>query len=105
MNLHYSSLPKCSRTTDFFVSKLAKEYRNIMSITFNDYNSFFFSNLIKLEPDYDKLYIILCNVKDEFWHHKKQLGKEVGRKPAVHGKVMLVHRGENVKNIFNSHTG
>lgn len=71
MNLHYSSLPKCSRTTDFFVSKLAKEYRNIMSITFNDYNSFFFSNLIKLEPDYDKLYIILCNVKDELEHVKE----------------------------------
>ena len=40
MNAHYASISKSARTTEVYVSEIAKTYRKIMNLSYKDYNSF-----------------------------------------------------------------
>lgn len=65
MNTHFASLTKSALTTDKYVSPKAKQYRDILSITYKDYNAFFFDVLPKLESDYATLTVQLRTIKSE----------------------------------------
>ena len=65
MNTHFASLTKSALTTDKYVSPKAKQYRDILSISYKDYNSFFFEVLPKLNSDYGTLVVQLRTIKAE----------------------------------------
>lgn len=65
MNTHFANLTKSALTTDKYVSPNAKQYRDILSISYKDYNSFFFEVLPKLDSDYGTLVVQLRTIKAE----------------------------------------
>lgn len=65
MNRHYSSVSKSARTTEVYISEKTKKYRDIMSMSYNDYNSFFFETLCVLGIDFDEILIVISNAKNE----------------------------------------
>lgn len=65
INTHYASISKSARTTEVYVSDLAKEYRNILNISYKDYNAFFFKVLPQLNEDLQELVIQVGNIKEE----------------------------------------
>ena len=65
MNKHFVSISKSARTTERYVSDSAKHYREIMSVTYKDYNRFFFETLLNLNPDMQELVILIKNVTFE----------------------------------------
>lgn len=65
MNSHYASVSKSARTTEVYVSELAKKYRDIMSLSYKDYNKFFFETLPKLNDNLQDLIIQITNIKNE----------------------------------------
>lgn len=65
MNTHFASLTKSALTTDKYVSPKTKQYRDILSISYKDYNSFFFEVLPKLDSDYGTLVVQLRTIKAE----------------------------------------
>lgn len=65
INAHYASISKSARTTEIYVSELAKAYRNILNISYKDYNAFFFEVLPRLNNDLQELVIQIENIKKE----------------------------------------
>ena len=65
MNTHFASLTRSALTTDKYVSPKSKQYRDILSISYKDYNSFFFEVLPKLDSDYGTLVVQLRTIKAE----------------------------------------
>ena len=65
MNAHYASISKSARTTEVYVSDIAKDYRNIMSLSYKDYNSFIFETLPSLNDDLQELIVQISNIKEE----------------------------------------
>lgn len=65
MNAHYASISKSARTTEVYVSEIAKTYRKIMNLSYKDYNSFFFETLPSLNGNLQELVIQLSNIKNE----------------------------------------
>lgn len=65
MNAHYASISKSARTTEVYVSDIAKAYRNIMNLSYKDYNCFFFETLLSLNGDLQELVIQISNIKNE----------------------------------------
>ena len=65
INIHYASISKSARTTENHVSELAKEYRNLLNISYKDYNAFFFDVLPRLNDDLQELVIQIGNIKKE----------------------------------------
>lgn len=65
MNKHFVAISKSARTTERYVSDSAKHYREIMSITYKDYNKFFFETLLNLNSDMQELVILIKNVISE----------------------------------------
>lgn len=65
MNSHYASISKSARTTEVYVSDLAKKYRNIMSLSYKDFNSFFFDTLPSLNGNLQELVLQIENIKQE----------------------------------------
>lgn len=65
MNAHYASISKSARTTEVYVSDVAKKYRKIMNLSYKDYNSFFFDTLLSLNDNLQELVIQLFNIKNE----------------------------------------
>lgn len=65
MNTHYSSISKSARTTEIYISTIAKQYRSILNASYSDYNKFFFEILPKIHADLSELSIILSNIKLE----------------------------------------
>lgn len=65
MNRHYSALSKSARTTEKYVSDKTKKYREIMSLSYKDYNAFFFEVLSELGSDYDEILKIMVKAKNE----------------------------------------
>ena len=65
MNTHFANLTKSALTTDKYVSPKAKQYRDILSISYKDYNSFFFEVLPKLDSDYGTLVVQHKTIKAE----------------------------------------
>lgn len=65
INTHYASISKSARTTEVYVSDVAKEYRNILNISYKDYNQFFFDVLPRLNGNLQELVIQIRNIKQE----------------------------------------
>lgn len=65
MNAHYASISKSARTTEVYVSDIAKAYRNIMNLSYKDYNRFFFETLPSLNGNLQELIIQISNIKNE----------------------------------------
>lgn len=65
INTHYASISKSARTTEIYVSNVAKQYREILNITHKDYNAFFFQILPQLNNDLQDLVIQIKNIKEE----------------------------------------
>lgn len=65
MNKHFVAISKSARTTERYVSDSAKHYREIMSVTYKDYNRFFFETLLDLNQDMQELVILIKNVTFE----------------------------------------
>lgn len=65
INTHYASITKSARTTEVYVSDLAKQYRDILNISYKDYNAFFFSVLPQLNADLHELVLQVGNIKEE----------------------------------------
>ena len=65
MNTHFASVSKSARTTERYVSHKAKQYRDLMSVTYKDYNSFFFDVLPQIDDDLDNLPIQIKRIKEE----------------------------------------
>lgn len=65
MNAHYASISKSARTTEVYVSDIAKAYRNIMNLSYKDYNRFFFETLPSLNGNLQELVIQISNIKNE----------------------------------------
>lgn len=65
MNAHYASVSKSARTTEVYVSDIAKAYRNIMNLSYKDYNSFFFETLLSLNDNLQDLVMQISIIKNE----------------------------------------
>ena len=65
MNRHYTTLSKSARTTEKYVSERTKKYRDIMSVSYKDYNAFFFENLYALGSDCDEILRVVTKAKEE----------------------------------------
>lgn len=65
INTHYASISKSARTTEVYVSDIAKEYRNILSMSYKDYNGFFFNVLPGLNGNLQELVVQIKNIKQE----------------------------------------
>ena len=79
INTHYASISKSARTTEVYVSELAKQYRDILNISYKDYNAFFFEILPKLNPDLHELVIQIGNIKEELESVEEKLYVRVVR--------------------------
>ena len=65
MNTHFASISKSARTTEIYVSDIAKKYREIMSMSYTDYNGFFFKTLPQLNSDLQELVLQIQMIKNE----------------------------------------
>lgn len=65
MNNHYSSVSKVARTTQKYVSTKTILYRKLLSVSYSDYNHFFFDVLPELSKDLVDLTINIKNIKLE----------------------------------------
>lgn len=65
INTHYASISKSARTTEVYVSDIAKDYRNILNMSYKDYNGFFFNILPKLNGNLQDLVVQIKNIKQE----------------------------------------
>lgn len=65
MNTHYSSVSKSARGTERYVSDSTKKYRNILNVSYRDYNNFFFEKLPEINKDLGELTMVIVNVKKE----------------------------------------
>lgn len=65
MNKHFVAVSKAARTTNKYVSDSAKQYREIMSISYKDYNRFFFEILPQMSGDLHELIMQIKNVISE----------------------------------------
>ncbi len=65
MNTHFANVSKSALTTDRYVSDKTKQYRDIMSVSYKDYNAFFFDVLTKIDNDFNNLLVQLDAIKKE----------------------------------------
>lgn len=65
MNRHYTAIAKSARTTEKYVSAKTKKYREIMGMSYKDYNAFFFQVLNVLGADYDEVIASISRAKLE----------------------------------------
>lgn len=65
MNRHYTSISKSARTTLKYVSERTQKYRDVMGLTYKDYNAFFFEVLSVLGSDYDEIIASISRAKEE----------------------------------------
>lgn len=79
INTHYASISKSARTTEVYVSDLAKKYRDILNITYKDYNAFFFDVLPRLNADLHELVLQIGNIKEELESVEEKLYVRVVR--------------------------
>ncbi len=79
INTHYASISKSARTTEVYVSVLAKQYRDILNITYKDYNAFFFDVLPCLNADLQELVLQIGNIKEELESVEEKLYVRVER--------------------------
>lgn len=65
MNTHFAGVSKSARTTEKFVTAKTKLYRDIMSVSYKDYNAFFFEILPQINKDLSELSYELEVIKNE----------------------------------------
>lgn len=65
INTHYASISKSARTTEVYVSDMTKKYRDILNLSYKDYNAFFFEVLLGLNGNLQELVIQIENIKQE----------------------------------------
>ena len=65
MNSHYASISKSARTTELYVSDITKKYRDILNLSYKDYNGFFFDTLPSLNGNLQELALQIENIKLE----------------------------------------
>lgn len=65
MNSHFASVSKSARTTERYVSEATKQYRDLMSVTYKDYNAFFFEVLTQINEDIEELPFQIKKIKEE----------------------------------------
>lgn len=65
MNKHFVAISKAARTTNKYVSEDTKYYRDIMSVTYKDYNKFFFEVLLQINDDMQNLVMQIKNITHE----------------------------------------
>ena len=65
MNTHFAGVSKSARTTEKFVTAKTKLYRDIMSVSYKDYNAFFFEILPQINRDLSELSYELEVIKNE----------------------------------------
>lgn len=65
MSTHFASVSKSARTTEKFVTAKTKLYRDIMSVSYKDYNAFFFDVLPQIDGDLSGLSYELGAIKNE----------------------------------------
>lgn len=73
INAHYASVSKSARTTEVYVSDIAKQYRDILNMSYKDYNAFFFEILPRLNNDLQELVIQIGNIKKELGSVREKL--------------------------------
>lgn len=66
INSHYAAISKSARTTELYVSDLTKAYRNILNLSYKDYNAFFFDVLPQLCSNLNELSMHIANIVEEF---------------------------------------
>lgn len=65
INSHYKNISKFSRTSDTYVSNIAKAYRQIVEKTYKDYTKFFFEHFNMLSGNYMSTVEAVKNIKNE----------------------------------------
>lgn len=65
MNTHFAGISKSARTTERYVSAKAKQYRDILSVSYKDYNGFFFDILPQINTDLSELIYTIGVIKKE----------------------------------------
>jgi len=65
MNRHFIAISKAARSTDRFVSDKTKQYRDIMSVSYKDYNRFFFEILKQISYDGQELVMQIETIRQE----------------------------------------
>ncbi len=65
INTHYISTSKSAKSTEMYVSEIARKFRDVLSVSCKDYNAFFFEELPKLNSDLQELVIQVRNIKEE----------------------------------------
>lgn len=65
MNRHFTTVSKGARTTEKFVSEKTKLYREILNLSYRDYNKFFFETLLELNTNTQELIIEINNIIEE----------------------------------------
>ncbi|MCC8105780.1 MAG: hypothetical protein LIO99_07220 [Clostridiales bacterium] len=79
INTHYSSVSKSARTTEIYVSDVTKRYRDILSLSYKDYNEFFFVTLPGLNDNLPELALQIENIKQELENVNGRQYREVVR--------------------------
>lgn len=98
MNAHYASISKSARTTEIYVSDIAKAYRNIMNLSYKDYNRFFFETLPSLNDNLQELTIQISNIKNEL---ETVSEKQYVRALRVVKQVFAVEENEDILSVLN----
>lgn len=65
MNTHFAGVSKSARSTEKFVTSKTKLYRDIMRVSYKDYNAFFFDVLPQINGDLSELAYELELIKNE----------------------------------------
>lgn len=65
MNTHFAGVSKSARTTERYVTQTTKAYRDIMSLSYKDYNALFFEVLPQINNDFTELLYEIEAAKNE----------------------------------------
>ncbi len=79
INTHYSSVSKSARTTEIYVSDVTKKYRDILNLSYKDYNEFFFAILPGLNSNLPELALQIENIKQELENVNERQYREIVR--------------------------
>ena len=96
MARHFTAISKSSRTTDKYVSEKTKKYRDLLSLTHKDYNTFFFEELCVLGEDYDEILNAVSNAKQDL---ETVINKQVLSLSQMIKKIMGGDSGISWKNL------
>ena len=97
MNTHFAGVSKSARTTEKFVTAKTKLYRDIMSVSYKDYNAFFFEILPQINRDLSELSYELEVIKNELENVSKLQLAEADR---IIRNIFEIADTSNIVNYF-----